>query len=151
MLVKSEDRKMSEAIHTVSFSLEQDVASVSQSGYFILYLLSKHASVSHGLAAQDLTWIFALLTPCTFLISAPMSFLGEPSSHPVWGFLPLALPPRSLLFILFYFLHSTYRCLKLFYFLIGLFTVSLSYVWDVSSMEQKPTVSLCSTVVFWST
>ena len=128
MLVKSEDRKMSEAIHTVYFSLEQEVASVSQSGCFIFYLLSKNALVSHGLAAQDLTWIFALLTPCTFWISAQMSFLREPSSHPDWGFLPPALPQCSLSlhFVLFSSQH------------LSLFEIVLFLYWPVYCLSLLP-------------
>lgn len=43
------------AIHMVHFSSEQEVVSVSQSGYFISYSLRKNVLVSCGLAARELT------------------------------------------------------------------------------------------------
>lgn len=48
MLVKSEDRKMSVAIHTVHFPSEQEVLSISQSGYFISYSTLKKARSAVG-------------------------------------------------------------------------------------------------------
>ena len=48
MLVKSEDRKMSVAIHTARFPSEQEALPISQSGYFISYGILKKARSAVG-------------------------------------------------------------------------------------------------------
>lgn len=109
--VKSGDRKMSGAIHTVHFSSEREVASVSQWAFHLLPSLEgcrgqpRVSGSGAGLA------LCLADNPCTFLISAQMSFLWEPSSHLVVGFLPpSSAHPVLDLIVLFYFLPSIHHC-----------------------------------------
>ena len=66
MPLKSEDRKMSIAVHTVHFSLEQEVLSISPRGYFISYSILQKARSAVGYWLRSLLGSLSPWLPVLF-------------------------------------------------------------------------------------